>query len=93
MTSTLPSKFAARSVTTDDIQLIPMGAGRLRISAFPKVTVDATGITNIKTTNQQLTNVNTIDGRLIRSNVIKFDAIKGLQPGVYIVNHEKMIIK
>lgn len=93
MTSTLPSKFAARSVTTDDIQLIPMGAGRLRISAFPKVTVDATGITNIKTTNQQLTNVNTIDGRLIRSNVIKFEAMKDLQPCVYIVNHEKMIVK
>lgn len=83
MTSTLPSKFAARSVTTDDIQLIPMGAGRLRISAFPKVTVDATGITNVETTNQQLVNVYTIDGRLIRSNVIKFEAIKGLQPCLY----------
>ncbi|MFZ1236900.1 MAG: beta-L-arabinofuranosidase domain-containing protein [Prevotella sp.] len=83
MTSTLPSKFAARSVTTDDIQLIPMGAGRLRISAFPKVTVDATGITNVETTNQQLVNVYTIDGRLIRSNVIKFEAIKDLQPCLY----------
>ena len=35
MTDVLPSIFAPRDETTDDIELVPMGAARLRISAFP----------------------------------------------------------
>ena len=36
MTATLPSCFAERDATGDAIQLVPMGAARLRIAAFPK---------------------------------------------------------
>ncbi len=35
LTGVLPSPAAARSGQTDDITLVPMGAARLRISAFP----------------------------------------------------------
>lgn len=35
MTDVLPSIFAPRDETIDDIELVPMGAARLRISAFP----------------------------------------------------------
>ena len=36
MTDLLPTKYAPRSEEKRDIRLIPMGAARLRISAFPK---------------------------------------------------------
>jgi hypothetical protein len=36
MTDMLPTKYAARSTETTPITLIPMGAARLRISAFPR---------------------------------------------------------
>ena len=36
MTDMLPTKYAARSTETTPIILIPMGAARLRISAFPR---------------------------------------------------------
>ena len=39
MTSMLPSYFAERDQTSDAIELVPMGAARLRITAFPKATV------------------------------------------------------
>lgn len=35
LTGVLPSPRAARSEQVDDITLVPMGAARLRISAFP----------------------------------------------------------
>ena len=36
MTDFLPTKYAKRAETTTPITLIPMGAARLRISAFPR---------------------------------------------------------
>ena len=39
MTSMLPSYFAERSQESDELQLVPMGTARLRITAFPKATV------------------------------------------------------
>ena len=39
MTDVLPSQNATRSSTIETIQLVPMGAARLRISAFPKAKV------------------------------------------------------
>ena len=42
MTSMLPSYFAERSTTVDDVELVPMGAARLRITAFPKADVSKT---------------------------------------------------
>ena len=36
MTDLLPTKYAPRSEEKRNIRLIPMGAARLRISAFPK---------------------------------------------------------
>ena len=42
MTSMLPSYFAERSTTVDDLELVPMGAARLRITAFPKADVSKT---------------------------------------------------
>ena len=43
MTATLPSMFAPREEETEEITLVPMGAARLRISAFPRDT-DATSV-------------------------------------------------
>ena len=37
MTDQLPVKWAERSTQETSLTLIPMGAARLRISAFPKV--------------------------------------------------------
>lgn len=37
MTDLLPTKYAERSAEQKDIRLVPMGAARLRISAFPQV--------------------------------------------------------
>ncbi len=39
MTDILPTRFAGRSTTTETITLIPMGAARLRISAFPQADI------------------------------------------------------
>ena len=39
MTGELPTQYAKRSETIETIQLVPMGAARLRISAFPKADV------------------------------------------------------
>ena len=36
MTDILPTMFATRAEQEEDITLVPMGAARLRISAFPK---------------------------------------------------------
>lgn len=36
MTDVLPTRFAQRSEEMENIQLVPMGAARLRLSAFPK---------------------------------------------------------
>ena len=36
MTDFLPTKFAPRAAETTPITLVPMGAARLRISAFPR---------------------------------------------------------
>ena len=43
MTDVLPTRFAPRSDEEETIHLVPMGAARLRISAFPKADVN-TGI-------------------------------------------------
>ena len=39
MTDLLPTKFAGRADKEDPIQLIPMGAARLRITAFPQADI------------------------------------------------------
>ena len=39
MTDVLPTRFAARSATEETIRLVPMGAARLRISAFPQADI------------------------------------------------------
>lgn len=39
MTDVLPTKFAVRAEETENIQLVPMGAARLRLSAFPKAPI------------------------------------------------------
>ncbi len=39
MTGTLPTRFAPRAEEEETIQLVPMGAARLRISAFPQADV------------------------------------------------------
>ena len=39
MTDVLPTQYTQRSSTVETIQLVPMGAARLRISAFPKADV------------------------------------------------------
>ena len=36
MTALLPTHFDARSGSTQSLQLVPMGAARLRITAFPQ---------------------------------------------------------
>ncbi len=43
MTDVLPTRFAPRSEEEETIRLVPMGAARLRLSAFPKADVN-TGI-------------------------------------------------
>lgn len=43
MTADLPTRYAQRSQETEEIKLVPMGAARLRITAFPKANV-GTGI-------------------------------------------------
>jgi DUF1680 family protein len=43
MTAELPTRYAQRSEEVEDIKLVPMGAARLRITAFPKANV-GTGI-------------------------------------------------
>ena len=43
MTAELPTRYAQRSQEVEDIKLVPMGAARLRITAFPKANV-GTGI-------------------------------------------------
>lgn len=40
MTDLLPTKWAERSETVTPLTLVPMGAARLRISAFPRIVVD-----------------------------------------------------
>ena len=40
MTAFLPTRFAARSAESQPLQLVPMGAARLRITAFPKADVN-----------------------------------------------------
>ena len=39
MTDMLPTKYVKHSDTETQLTLIPMGAARLRISAFPKIVV------------------------------------------------------
>jgi hypothetical protein len=39
MTDLLPTKFAGRADKEEPIQLIPMGAARLRITALPQADV------------------------------------------------------
>lgn len=43
MTADLPTRYAQRNQEVEDIKLVPMGAARLRITAFPKANV-GTGI-------------------------------------------------
>ena len=43
MTDVLPTRFAPRDKEEETIRLIPMGAARLRISAFPEADTN-TGI-------------------------------------------------
>ena len=39
MTGTLPTRFDERAEGTETVTLIPMGAARLRISAFPQADI------------------------------------------------------
>ena len=39
MTDVLPTRFATRDKEVETIHLVPMGAARLRISAFPRADI------------------------------------------------------
>jgi hypothetical protein len=39
MTAQLPTRFASRAADEESITLVPMGAARLRITAFPQADV------------------------------------------------------
>ena len=52
-----------------------------------------TGICRAATDEAELIDVYTIDGCKIRHNVHKAQALKGLQSGIYIVNHKKVVIE
>jgi hypothetical protein len=94
MTATLPTKFAKRSDTEEAITLVPMGAARLRISAFPKdVNKDATGISETKVSADTTVDVYSVDGKLIRKDVKADTATNGLSKGIYIVGTDKVVVK
>ena len=56
-------------------------------------TVGATGIRTVETDSQELENVYTLDGRLVRTVKNGSDALNGLAKGVYIINKKKFILK
>ena len=45
------------------------------------------------TIGNQKVNVYDLNGRLVRANVDSFCALKGLNPGIYIVNGKKVLVK
>jgi hypothetical protein len=66
-------------------------SGTSGAKAFTLTHLD-TGITSALT-NSPVVDVYTLDGRCIRRHVSLSSSLKGLQPGVYIVNHKKVVIE
>ena len=56
-------------------------------------TVGATGIRTMEADSQELVNVYTLDGRLVRTAKNGGDALNGLAKGVYIINKKKFVLK
>ena len=62
-------------------------------SNAPKLTVLITDVDNVKVDQNELVDVYNANGALLRRQVEYKDALIGLQPGVYMVNGVKTIVK
>ena len=56
-------------------------------------TEGALGIKQVAGSNDALVNVYTVDGKLIKRNIKKADALKSLKKGIYIVGKKKVAVK
>ena len=51
------------------------------------------GVNDVRTTDNSPVNVYTVDGRLVRQGVMPAEATNGLDRGLYIVGHKKVIVR
>lgn len=78
------------ALTTSTFAFTP--AGNQMVVAIKVYYSTSTGIENITADLNKPTNVYTIDGRRIKTNVFRSLATEQLQNGVYIIDHKKVVI-
>ena len=92
-------KYLCRVVENSGSNVIETGSASLVAnnstieSNAPKLTVLITDVNNVKVDQNELVDVYNANGALLRRQVEYKDALIGLQPGVYMVNGVKTIVK
>ncbi|MBQ8019407.1 MAG: hypothetical protein IJ263_03300, partial [Paludibacteraceae bacterium] len=92
-------KYLCRVVENSGSNVIETGSASLVAnnstieSNAPKLTVLITDVDNVKVDQNELVDVYNANGALLRRQVEYKDALIGLQPGVYMVNGVKTIVK
>ncbi len=83
-TYVLKTESPGQTIVWDDSALLSEGV--LKVASV-------TGIQNTVVSDDTIVDVYTVDGLQLRSNIRRADALKGLAPGVYVIEGEKVSVK
>jgi hypothetical protein len=78
-------------VKTNTFTYTPAG-NQIVVAITVNYSSTSTGIENIAADLNKPTNVYSIDGRKIKTNVYRSLATEGLQPGIYIIDNKKVVV-
>ena len=90
--SSVSGTGAAQSTTVGDYTIIDNTFVGKSSAGDPRWYAVSTSINNVQINSNSLVSIYTVEGKILRKNVLFKDVVNQLKNGIYIVNNKKLVI-